>query len=132
MPPIVTIGSLELDLIHVALLLLAVGLGVYLWQARQGGALERQRLLAERDGAQGEVTRLRQREQTLDAVARDAQLKLAAAEARSAEDERKFAELAQGVLARANTMLLERAEETFKRHREGAQGEVKELMKPIG
>jgi DNA recombination protein RmuC len=132
MPPIVTIGSLELDLIHVALLLLAVGLGVYLWQARQGGALERQRLLAERDGAQGEVTRLRQREQTLDAVARDAQLKLAAAEARSAEDERKFAELAQGVLARANTMFLERAEETFKRHREGAQGELKELMKPIG
>ena len=132
MPPIVTIGSLELDLIHVALLLLAVGLGVYLWQARQGRALERQRLLAERDGAQGEVTRLRQREQTLDAVARDAQLKLAAAEARSAEDERKFAELAQGVLARANTMFLERAEETFKRHREGAQGELKELMKPIG
>ncbi len=132
MPPIVTIGSLELDLIHVALLLLGVGLGVYLWQARQGGALERQRLLAERDGAQGEVARLRQREQTLDAVARDAQLKLAAAEARSAEDERKFAELAQGVLARANTMFLERAEETFKRHREGAQGELKELMKPIG
>ncbi|MFN4183890.1 MAG: DNA recombination protein RmuC [Hyphomonas sp.] len=132
MPPVVTIGSLPLDLIHVGLLLLAVGLGVYLWQARQRGALERQRMLAERDMAQDEVARLRQREQTLDAVARDAQLKLAAAEARSAEDERKFGELAQGVLARANTMFLERAEETFKRHREGAQGELKELMKPIG
>lgn len=132
MPPIVIIGSLELDLIHVVLLALTAGLGVYLWQARQGGALERQRLLAERDGAQGEVARLRQREQALDAAARDAQLKLAAAEARSAEDERKFSELAQGVLARANTIFLERAEETFKRHREGAQGELKELMKPIG
>lgn len=132
MPPFITIGSLELDLIHAVLLLLVAGMAVYLWQARQGAAVERERLMAERNGAQDDLSRLRQREQTLETARRDAELKLAAAEARSAEDERKFAELAQGVLARANSMFLERAEETFKRHREGAQGELKELMKPIG
>ena len=132
MTPVITIGSAGFDLVHVVLLLIAAGLGVYLWQSRQRGDVERERLLAERNGAQDEVSRLRQREQTVEAARRDAELKLAAAEARSAEDERKFAELAQGVLARANSIFLERAEETFKRHREGAQGELKELMKPIG
>lgn len=121
MPPVITIGTAGFDLVHVILLLIAAGLGVYLWQGRQRAALERQ-----------ELERLRQREQTLEAVARDAQLKLAAAEARSAEDEQKFARMAQDVLAQANRLFLERADETFKRHREGAQGELKELMKPIG
>ena len=132
MTPVITIGSAGFDLAHVVLLLIAVGLGVFLWQSRQRGDVERERLMTERNVAQDELSRLRQREQTLEAARRDAELKLAAAQARSAEDERKFAELAQGVLARANSMFLERAEETFKRHREGAQGELKELMKPIG
>lgn len=132
MTPVITIGSAGFDLVHVILLLIAAGLGVYLWQSRQRGDVERERLMTERNAAQDELSRLRQREQTLEAARREAELKLAAAEARSAEDERKFAELAQGVLARANSMFLERAEETFKRHREGAQGELKELMKPIG
>lgn len=132
MTPVITIGSAGFDLAHVVLLLIAAGLGVFLWQSRQRGDVERERLMTERNVAQDELSRLRQREQTLEAARRDAELKLAAAQARSAEDERKFAELAQGVLARANSMFLERAEETFKRHREGAQGELKELMKPIG
>lgn len=132
MTPVITIGSAGFDLVHVVLLLIAAGLSVYLWQSRQRGDVERERLMTERNAAQDELSRLRQREQTLEAARRDAELKLAAAQARSAEDERKFAELAQGVLARANSMFLERAEETFKRHREGAQGELKELMKPIG
>lgn len=132
MTPVITIGSAGFDLAHVVLLLVAAGLGVFLWQSRQRGDVERERLMTERNAAQDELSRLRQREQTLEAARRDAELKLAAAQARSAEDERKFAELAQGVLARANSMFLERAEETFKRHREGAQGELKELMKPIG
>ncbi|MBY9065512.1 DNA recombination protein RmuC [Hyphomonas sp. WL0036] len=132
MTPVITIGSAGFDLVHVVLLLMAMGLGIYVWQMRQRGDVERERLMTERNAAQDELSRLRQREQTVEAARREAELKLAAAEARSAEDERKFAELAQGVLARANSMFLERAEETFKRHREGAQGELKELMKPIG
>lgn len=132
MTPVITIGSAGFDLVHVVLLLMVAGLGIFLWQSRQRGDVERERLMTERNAAQDELSRLRQREQTLEAARRDAELKLAAAQARSAEDERKFAELAQGVLARANSLFLERAEETFKRHREGAQGELKELMKPIG
>lgn len=132
MQPFVTVGSIALDLIHVGLLLLALGLGAYLLFTRQKGNVDQERLLAERNGAQDEVSRLRQREQTLEAARRDAELKLAAAQARSQEDEARFSQMAQDVLARANTLFLERADETFKRHREGAQGELKELMKPIG
>lgn len=121
MAPVIVIGSAGFDLLHVVLSLALAGLAVYLWQARQSGGLGRE-----------ELTRLRQRTQTLEAVARDAELKLAASQARSEDDERKFAQLAQGVLSQANALFLERADETFKRHREGAQGELKELMKPIG
>lgn len=121
MAPVIVIGSAGFDLVHVVLALALAGLAVYLWQARQSGGFERE-----------ELTRLRQRTQTLEAVARDAELKLAASQARSEDDERKFAQLAQGVLSQANALFLERADETFKRHREGAQGELKELMKPIG
>ncbi len=121
MTPVIVIGSAGFDLVHVALALALIGLAVYLWQARQSAGFERE-----------ELTRLRQRTQTLEAVARDAELKLAASQARSEDEERKFAQLAQGVLSQANALFLERADETFKRHREGAQGELKELMKPIG
>ena len=121
MTPVIVIGSAGFDLVHVVLALALAGLAAYLWQARQSGGFERE-----------ELTRLRQRTQTLEAVARDAELKLAASQARSEDDERKFAQLAQGVLSQANALFLERADETFKRHREGAQGELKELMKPIG
>ena len=121
MTPVIVIGSAGFDLVHVVLALALAGLAAYLWQALQSGGFERE-----------ELTRLRQRTQTLEAVARDAELKLAASQARSEDDERKFAQLAQGVLSQANALFLERADETFKRHREGAQGELKELMKPIG
>lgn len=132
MTPVMTIGSAGFDIIHIVLLLLVFGLGGAIWHSRQRSAIERERLMAERNGAQDDVSRLRQREQTLEATRREAELKLAAAEARSAEDERKFSEIARGVLTQTNSLFLERAEETFKRHREGAQGELKELMKPIG
>jgi DNA recombination protein RmuC len=40
--------------------------------------------------------------------------------------------MAQGVLARANTQFLQLANETFEKHKEGAKGQLTELMKPIG
>lgn len=132
MTPVITIGSAGFDLVHVVLLLIAAGLGVYLWQSRQRGDVERERLLAERNAAQDELSRLRQREQTLEAARRDAELKLAAAEARSKEDEARFSQMAQGVLAQANEQFLQLANETFTRHKEGAQSHIRELVKPIG
>ncbi|MFN7055638.1 DNA recombination protein RmuC [Hyphomonas sp.] len=121
MSPVITIGSAGLDMVHVLLLLIAVVLAAFVWTTRQRTALER-----------AELDRLRQREQTLEAVARDAELKLAASEARSAEDERKFAQMAQGVLAQANEQFLQLANETFTRHKEGTQSQISELVKPIG
>jgi DNA recombination protein RmuC len=128
MTPIVTIGSAGFDIVHIVLLLGVLGLG-FLAYALRGRA----------DLALRELTRtaedLADTKQTLDTkseVARQAEIALAEVRARSEDDERKFADMAQNVLQRANTMFLERADETFKRHREGAQGELKELMKPIG
>lgn len=132
MTPVIVIGSAGFDIMHVVLALALIGLAVYLWQARQGRAVREELLARDLDAARAEAERNGQRVRSLEALHREAELKLAAAEARSAEDEQKFAQLAQGVLSQANALFLERADETFKRHREGAQGELKELMKPIG
>lgn len=143
MTPFITIGSVGFDLVHAGLALLLLVLAGWLLVSRNRAEMRRQTLEAESriecqrlasayETARGEADRLAERLRTLEEVARQAELKLAAATARSAEDERKFAELANSVLNRANATFLERAEETFKRHREGAQGELKELIKPIG
>lgn len=132
MTPVITIGSAGFDPVHVVLALALAGLAVYLWQARQQRAAREDLLERDLDMARAEAERNGQRALTLERVAEDAKLKLAAIEARSAEDETRFAQMAQDVLAQANKLFLERADETFKRHREGAQGELKELMKPIG
>jgi len=132
MTPVIVIGSAGFDIVHVVLALALIGLVVYLWQGRQSRAARDELVERDLDYERATVAQLRQREQTLEAVLREAELKLAALQARSAEDEQKFAQLAQGVLSQANALFLERADETFKRHREGAQGELKELMKPIG
>jgi DNA recombination protein RmuC len=115
------IGPAGFDLLHVGLALALTGLAVYLWQARQRAGFEREELM-----------RLRQREQALEAVARDAELKLAETKARSEADEARFAQMAQNILAQANEQFLQLANETFTRHREGAQSHIRELVKPIG
>ena len=128
MTPIITIGSAGLDAVHIILLLGAIGLGVLAWALRgKAGLVHRDLARTEAD-----LETTRQALRTQQEIARQAEIALAEARARSEEDESKFAQLAQGVLQRANAMFLERADETFKRHREGAQGELKELMKPIG
>lgn len=138
METLVTIGTVGLDTIHLVLLfafLIAAGLALWL-PARQRAA----RSAAERELShvedrllelRSEQEQLRQQLKTQSAVAEQARIDLAKAEARSEEDEKKFAELAQGVLRRANTQFLELADEHFKRHKEGAQTNLKELMTPI-
>ena len=138
MESFVTIGTVGLDLIHLILLLVALGLGAVLIVQRNGLAARARE--AERDLEYAEDTlttikaereELRQQLKTQTVVADQARIDLARAEARSEEDEKKFAELAQGVLRRANTQFLELADEHFKRHKEGAQTNLKELMTPI-
>lgn len=139
MNPFITIGSLSLDLVHVILLVLAALLAGALFWMR--GPLESRAAEAERDlaytqrqldEAHAEREDLRQQLKTQTTVAQDAREALAGAKARAEEDEKRFADLAQGVLRQANAQFLQLADETFKKHREGAQGEMKELIKPIG
>ena len=132
MDPIMTFGTVALDALHLVFFALAVGLGLAFWQVRQGAEGARQLLERDLDASRAEAERNVQRARTAEAVAREAELKLAAAQARSDEEERKFAEMAQGVLARANVQFLQLANETFEKHKEGAKGQLTELMKPIG
>jgi hypothetical protein len=64
-----------------------------------------------------------QRQKTLEAVARDAELKLAETKARSESDEARFAQMAQTSSPRRMSLFLQRANETFKRHKEGTQSQ---------
>ncbi|MAN44948.1 MAG: DNA recombination protein RmuC [Alphaproteobacteria bacterium] len=132
MDPIIIIGGAGFDAVHLVLFLLVLALaGAAWWLSGQSGAkAERYRLDYERTS--DDLEEAKQRIRTLEEVARTAELQLAEAKARSAEDERKFGEMAQGVLQRANAQFLQLADETFKRHNEGAQGHLKELIKPIG
>ncbi|MGH1421687.1 MAG: DNA recombination protein RmuC [Hyphomonas sp.] len=139
MKPVMIISGVEFDAVHVGVfcaLLLLAGLAFWLSQKLStvrkdlGAELERNqdelfRVQGERD-ARAEALR------TQTEVARQAELKLAEASARSQEDERKFAELANGVLQRANTQFLQLANETFEKHNAGAKGHLAQLMKPIG
>ena len=112
MTPLITIGSIGLDAVHVFLLVAAIGMGVFAWTLRGSTALIRRDLKR----AEEDLADTKQALKTQQEVARQAEIALAEARARSAEEETKFAQLAQGVLQRANTAFLERADETFKRH----------------
>ena len=138
MNPIVTIGTFGFDAVHLGLLALALILiGVAIRQTGKAKSQTRElqrevdytldALTAEKSAA----NELRQQLTTQTVVAQQAREDLARREARSEEDEKKFAELAQGVLRRANSQFLELADEHFKRHKEGAQTNLKELITPV-
>ena len=138
MDALITIGTVTLDLIHLIIFLLAAGLaGVALWLKgelrNRTGDIERdlshtQQLL---ETAKAEREDLREQLKTQTLVAQQAREDLARAEARSEEDEKKFADLAQRVLDQSSRRFLTQADEHFKRHKEGAQLNLKELMNPI-
>ncbi|WP_340693326.1 DNA recombination protein RmuC [Hyphomonas sp.] len=128
MTPIVTIGTAGLDAVHIVLLLGVLGLGfaAYVLWGRADLARREQTRTAE------DLSDTKQALRTKEEVARQAEIALAEIRARSEEDERKFAEMAQGVLRTANAQFLQLANETFEKHKEGAKGQLQELMKPIG
>jgi DNA recombination protein RmuC len=132
MDPVMTFGTVSLDAAHLVFLALLIGLALAFWHFRQSAQSAARMLVHDLSLARDEAERSGQRVRTLEAVAREAELKLAAAEARSAAEEQKFGEMAQGVLARANAQFLQLANETFEKHKEGAKGQLTELMKPIG
>ena len=66
------------------------------------------------------------------ALAETAKLELAELKGQTTKQREEFSTLAQQVMKQAQAQFAEMADETFKKHREGAKGELKELMKPIG
>ena len=107
MESFVTIGTVGLDLIHLVLLIAALGLAILLVLQRNGlaaRAREAERELEYTEDAltalKAEREDLRQQLKTQTIVAEQARIDLAKAEARSEEDEKKFAEMAQRVLDR--------------------------------
>jgi len=139
MKPIIQIGSLALDPIHVGLIVFAlVVAGVTLrMRGKHSDALRDLDHALERESEDNQrlsdtLGETEQKLLTQQAIADEAKLKLAAAEARSSEDEKKFADLAQGVLRQANNQFLQLANETFAKHKEGAKGDLEKLVQPIG
>jgi DNA recombination protein RmuC len=128
MTPIVTIGTAGFDAVHVVLLLGVLGLGFAAYVLWGRADLARR----EQSRTEEDLSDTKQALRTKEEVARQAEIALAEIRARSEEDERKFADLAQGVLRTANAQFLQLANETFEKHKEGAKGQLQELMKPIG
>ena len=138
MQDIVIIAGNGFDLAHILLLLAVVVAGaVGLWRARQ--AIESLRDAENRLNLElrevGRLTedraRLSQELSTQRAVADDYREKLAAANARREEDDKRFADLAQRVMRDATGQFLQTANETFAKHKEGAKGDLEKLMEPI-
>lgn len=139
MKPLILMGDVALDLVHVIAIGAVLALcGVLAWlrgEHKRALDLTTVSLEHERDArneAELEIGRLDQKLQTQTALAREAELRAVQAEARSAEDENKFGELAQGVLRQANSQFLQLANETFAKHKAGAKGDLEKLMEPIG
>lgn len=138
MTPIVTISEIPFDIAHLILFGLAIlfgGLSLWINGRRKADLL---RLGQDLDYAQDSVFQLKKdieyranELRTQQEVARQAELKLAEIRARSEEDEQKFAQLANGVLEKANAQFLQLANTHFEKHTEGAKGNLQQLMKPI-
>jgi DNA recombination protein RmuC len=128
MEAIVQIGSVGLDAIHlVAILLALIGLGLCVWLngQRQQEQADRVEIEADLDAATEQLENHR-------AGAEAARLELAQLRGQTEKQREEFGVLAQQVMKQAQAQFVEMADETFKKHREGAKGELNELMKPIG
>lgn len=128
MKTIVQIGSVGLDAIHlVAILLALVGVGFCIWlnSQRQQAQIDRAEFEADLDAATQQLESHR-------ASAETARLELAQLRGQTEKQREEFGVLAQQVMKQAQAQFVEMADETFKKHREGAKGELNELMKPIG
>ena len=113
MEPIVTIGQTGLDLIHLIAIGLVLALAGGLIWLHNRFSHQAERLTDERDRLDGELTETSQQLTTQRLVAAETSEKLAVAEARSTEDEKRFAELAQGAVRQAHSHFLDRADERF-------------------
>ncbi len=128
MEPIIQIGDTGLDLIHLIAIVVALGLGAACYKFRELLGQTQQSLedsTADLAHSQDELITQRARAET-------AELQLAELRGQTAKQNEAFSEIARGVMQQTQKQFMDLADETFKKHREGAKGELTELMKPIG
>ena len=128
MQPLIQIGQVGLDLIHVITLLACLGfaVGLYLVNDRRAGLQTRV------TSAETEVDVLDEKLETQRAMAEEARLELAELRGQAAKDREQFSEIAQGVMAQAQKQFLNLARENFEKHNEMAKGDLAKLVQPIG
>ena len=128
MDPLIFIGELGLDLIHLIAIVATLALAAVCYKLRELlGRAEAVREEVEADLAQSEEVLKTQRTR-----AETAELQLAELRGQTAKQNEAFGEIARGVMQQTQKHFIAMADETFKMHREGAKGELSELMKPIG
>lgn len=128
MEPIVIIGSLALDWVHVGLIIVGCSLIAWLiWdRSERRQAIEKLEISLEseaeaRASAEMEIGRIEEKLEAQSALTREAELKLAASDARRAEDEKRFNEIAHNAVRQSQKDFLDRADDRFK-----------QMYKPIG
>ena len=128
MEPIIQIGETGLDLIHVLAIVAVLGLGAACYKFRELLGQEQ----AVREEAASDLAHAQEELTTQRARAETAELQLAELRGQTAKQNEAFGEIARGVMQQTQKHFIAMADETFKKHREGAKGELSELMKPIG
>ncbi len=128
MDPLIQIGQVGLDLIHVITGVIALGLGAALYRLNEQFSREKET----RQEADADLAATEQELKTQSAMAEQARLELAELRGQSAKDKEQFGEIARGVMAQAQKQFLDLANETFSKHKEGAKGDLEKLIEPIG
>lgn len=127
MEPIIQIGDVGLDLIHLLTIVLALGLAAAVYRLNEQHVQER----STRTDLEADLSHAEQELKIQISKAEDARLELAELKGQTTKQREEFSALAQQVMKQAQSQFVEMAEKTFEKHREGAKGELKELMKPI-
>jgi len=128
MEPIIQMGDIGLDLIHLIAIVIALGLTAALYRLNT----QHQQEKARREELEADLTHTEQALNTQRAMAEESKLQLAELRGQTAKSKEAFSEIARGVMQQTQAQFMQLADETFKKHREGAKGELSELMKPIG
>lgn len=128
MKPIIQIGETGLDLIHLVAIVVALGLAAALYRLNTQHRQEKER----REELEADLAHSEQSLNTQRAMAEESKLELAELRGQTAKSKEAFGEIARGVMQQTQAQFMQLADETFKKHREGAKGELSELMKPIG
>ena len=128
MEQIIQMGDTGLDLIHLIAIVIALGLAAALYRL----TMQYQQEKARREELEADLTHTEQALNTQRAMAEESKLQLAELRGQTAKSKEAFSEIARGVMQQTQAQFMQLADETFKKHREGAKGELSELMKPIG